>query len=57
MTTRDTALARAEAFAASLDLRVPICFGPMAGASPPSLSGRNPLPMWCVRCGTSRERC
>jgi nitronate monooxygenase len=38
MTTSHPALARAEAFAESLDLRVPILLGPMAGACPPSLS-------------------
>jgi nitronate monooxygenase len=38
MTTSHPALARAEAFARSLHLRVPILLGPMAGACPPSLS-------------------
>jgi nitronate monooxygenase len=38
MTASHPALVRAEAFANSLDLRVPILLGPMAGASPPSLS-------------------
>jgi nitronate monooxygenase len=38
MTTSHPALARTEAFASSHHLRVPILLGPMAGASPPSLS-------------------
>lgn len=38
MTNSHPALARAEAFAASFNLRVPILLGPMAGACPPSLS-------------------
>lgn len=38
MTTSHPALARAEAFASSYNLRVPILLGPMAGACPPSLS-------------------
>src|ERR1700761_3320161 len=38
MTTLHPALARAEAFAKSHQLRVPILLGPMAGACPPSLS-------------------
>jgi len=38
MTTSHPSVARAQAFARSLDLRVPILLGPMAGASPPSLS-------------------
>ena len=38
MTRPHPALARAEAFASSHDLRVPILLGPMAGACPPSLS-------------------
>jgi nitronate monooxygenase len=38
MTTPHPALARAEAFASSHHLRVPILLGPMAGASSPSLS-------------------
>jgi nitronate monooxygenase len=38
MTTSHPALARAEAFANFLDLRLPILLAPMAGASPPSLS-------------------
>jgi nitronate monooxygenase len=38
MTTSHPALARAEAFAKSHHLRVPILLGPMAGACPPSLS-------------------
>ncbi len=38
MTPSHPALARAEAFAQSYNLRVPILLGPMAGACPPSLS-------------------
>ena len=38
MTAHHSALARAEAFAQSLGLRVPVLLGPMAGACPPSLS-------------------
>ena len=38
MTALHPALARAEAFANSLNLRVPVLLGPMAGACPPSLS-------------------
>jgi len=38
MPTSHPAVARAEAFANSLDLRVPILLGPMGGACPPSLS-------------------
>jgi nitronate monooxygenase len=38
MTTSHPALLRAEAFARSHHLRVPIMLGPMAGACPPSLS-------------------
>jgi nitronate monooxygenase len=38
MTTSHPALVRAEAFAHSYHLRVPILLGPMAGACPPSLS-------------------
>jgi nitronate monooxygenase len=36
MTTSHSALARAEAFAKTLQLRVPILLGPMGGACPPS---------------------
>src|SRR5258708_32372540 len=38
MTTSHPALARAEAFASSHQLRVPILLGPMAGAGPASLA-------------------
>jgi nitronate monooxygenase len=38
MTASHPALARAQAFANTLDLRVPVLLGPMAGACPPSLS-------------------
>ncbi|MEW6639229.1 MAG: nitronate monooxygenase [Pseudomonadota bacterium] len=38
MTALNPALARAETFARSIGLRVPILLGPMAGACPPSLS-------------------
>jgi nitronate monooxygenase len=38
VTTSHPALARAKAFANSIDVQVPILLGPMAGACPPSLS-------------------
>ncbi len=38
MTRERTALARAESFCKSIDLRAPILLAPMAGACPPSLS-------------------
>ncbi|MBS0243969.1 MAG: nitronate monooxygenase, partial [Proteobacteria bacterium] len=38
MSKRNAAIERAEAFAATLGIRVPILLAPMAGACPPSLS-------------------